>query len=225
MRVIGHRGAAGVELGNTMASLKSAREMGVYGVEFDVRLTHDRQLVLSHDDDMIDLSGSNVSISESSLASLRKIKLKNGEVIATLREALRELTGTLAIVDIKSDNCVLELLDVLDEFPNSRITISTFHHHFAAELEKLRPDLHIFLAENTRPMETLRMVRTAKADGLSLNARLLNPFNYWLARRHNFDVMIYTLNNRFLVWFIHALYPRVAICTDYPNRFIKPKRT
>ena len=50
MKIIGHRGAAGLELENTLPSIRMAIELGVDGVEFDVRITADRQLVLCHDD-------------------------------------------------------------------------------------------------------------------------------------------------------------------------------
>lgn len=223
MRVIGHRGAAGLALENTLESLRKAVDLGVHGVEFDVRLTSDRQLVLCHDADLLRVGGSDLRIRDHPLAVLRKVKLKNGEAIPTLREALEVLSGTWAIIEIKSKNCAKELIEAVDAFPNSRITIASFHHDFAAELERIRPDLHIFLAENTRATEIIHLVRTAKADGLDLNAWLLNPLTYWLARRHNFDIMVYTINNRFVAWFIHTLYPSVAICSDYPDKFIPKK--
>lgn len=223
MRIIGHRGAAGLELENTLASLRKARELGVHGVEFDVRMTKDRRLVLCHDPDLARVSDTDMKISDHTFANLRKIKLKNGEVIPSLEDALEVLTDTWSIVELKSTDCTPELLSILDAFPNNRVTIATFNHDYAAELEKLRPDLHIFLAENLLATEIIRVVRKARADGLDLNAWLLNPLTYWLAKRHNFDMMVYTINNRFVAWFIHALYPRVAICTDHPERFIRPK--
>jgi glycerophosphoryl diester phosphodiesterase len=223
MRIIGHKGASGLALENTLASLMKAKEIGVHGVEFDVRMTSDRQLVLCHDPDMLRVSDSDMRIAEHPLSVLRKVKLHNGETIPTLREALEQLKDTWAIIDLKSVGCAKELISIVDEFPDGRITIATFHHKFAAELERLRPDLHIFLAENRRPTEIIHLVRTHRADGLDLNAWLLNPLTYWLARRHNLDIMVYTINNRFLAWFIHKLYPRAAICTDYPNKFIRHK--
>ena len=48
--VIGHRGAAASAPENTLAGLREARELGCRWVEFDVRLTADKQLILLHDD-------------------------------------------------------------------------------------------------------------------------------------------------------------------------------
>jgi len=47
--VIGHRGAAGCAPENTRAGLRKARELGCRWVEFDVRLTRDKHLILLHD--------------------------------------------------------------------------------------------------------------------------------------------------------------------------------
>jgi glycerophosphoryl diester phosphodiesterase len=48
--VIGHRGAAACAPENTLAGLRKASELGCRWVEFDVRLTADRHLILLHDD-------------------------------------------------------------------------------------------------------------------------------------------------------------------------------
>ncbi|MDN5790451.1 MAG: glycerophosphodiester phosphodiesterase [Micrococcales bacterium] len=47
--VEGHRGAKGIVVENTIASFLAAFDLGVTGVEFDVRLTADEQVVVWHD--------------------------------------------------------------------------------------------------------------------------------------------------------------------------------
>lgn len=220
MRIIGHRGAAGLELENSRSSIKKAKELGVDGIEIDVHLTKDGHLVLCHDADLSRVSSSNAKISSLTLAELKKIKLNNGETVPTLKEALKITGSTWTIIEIKQNGCAEELLNTLEDFPNSNVTIASFHHNFARELENKAPELSVFLAEKTRPTEIIRIVRTAKADGLDLNAWLLNPLTYWLAKRHNLDIMVFTINSPFIARFIHLLYPDVAICTDRPDRLL-----
>ncbi|PKN62095.1 MAG: glycerophosphodiester phosphodiesterase [Deltaproteobacteria bacterium HGW-Deltaproteobacteria-15] len=48
MQVIGHRGAAGLAPENTLAGFRKALELGVDGIEFDVLLTADGEIVVHH---------------------------------------------------------------------------------------------------------------------------------------------------------------------------------
>jgi len=221
MKIIGHRGAAGQELENTLASLKRAKDIGVDGVELDVRLTKDRQFVLCHDADLGRVSNSKQRIQDLTLKDLKKISLSNGEKVPTLAEALTQLGSTWAIVEVKVGDCAEELLQILDQFPRATITVASFDHSLGTKLEELQHELSVFLAEHTKPFEIIHFVRTARADGLVLNAGVLNPLTYWLARRRGLEIMVYTVNSPFVGWFIGKFYPMVSLCTDYPERFIK----
>lgn len=48
--VFGHRGVKALYPENTMLSFQKAYEMGVDGIEFDVRATKDGELILMHDE-------------------------------------------------------------------------------------------------------------------------------------------------------------------------------
>ena len=49
MKIIAHRGAAGLALENTLESIKAALKLPVYAIEIDVRRTADGELILLHD--------------------------------------------------------------------------------------------------------------------------------------------------------------------------------
>lgn len=223
MKIIGHRGAAGLELENTLAGLRRAKELGVDGIEIDVRLTSDNKLVLCHDADISRVSDSRLRVASSTLDELKAVKLYNGETIPTLDEALECLGNTWTIIEIKDSNCLQELLEVIARYPQTPLTIASFDHAFAAALEKNRPDMSIFLAERTRGVEVIRIIRHAGADGMDLNAWLLNPLTYWLAKHYKLKIMVYTINHPWVARFIYSLYPDVYICTDYPDRFVTTK--
>lgn len=223
MRIIGHRGAKGLELENTLAGLRKAMELGVDAVEFDVRLTRDRQVVLAHDANLFRVSGVQLDIAKHTLAQLRAVTLLNGEVIPTLTEALKLLGGTPIFLEPKVDRMDKELLAVLDRFPKADITITTFQHKLARRLAKARPEMPVFLAEHFHPTTILRFIRQSQADGLTLNAWLLNPYTYWIIRNRGLKLMVYTVNSRFVAWFIGWFYPGVIVCTDHPERFVKTR--
>ena len=70
---------------NSIAALKLAQEIGVYGSEFDVWMTADAGLVVYHD-----ANYQNVDIARSTEQEVRALKLENGEQIPTLREYLEQ---------------------------------------------------------------------------------------------------------------------------------------
>lgn len=50
MLIIGHRGARGEAPENTLSGFNHLKSLGVYAVEFDIRVSQDGQLVVIHDD-------------------------------------------------------------------------------------------------------------------------------------------------------------------------------
>lgn len=225
MVIIGHRGAAGIALENTLESLRKAISLGVAAVEFDVHLTRDRKLVLSHDADLGRVSPAKSKIAELDYVELKRIKLNNGEVIPSLEEALDCIGSHPAIVEVKVENCEHELLAVLDKFPKANVSIASFKYHLAEKLKKVRPKLKVYLAGFIGPSETYRAAKRINANGLDLNFWALNIITYKLARRANMDVMVYTVNYPWIARFINWFYKDIAFITDHPERFLKPAPT
>lgn len=220
MNIIGHRGAAGVALENTKQSLQAALGAGVAGIEIDVRLTKDNQLVVCHDGDLIYMAQNQAKISELTLSELQKIELSNQSRLLSLDEALA-LIGERAyvIIELKDPGNTTALLEVLDRFPQVRARVASFRHEELAELKKHRPALPLYALERTKPFDVIHFARSMKLSGIGLNYWILNPLTYWLARRAKLDIYVYTVNKRFMVWFIGLFYPKVAICTDNPQWF------
>jgi len=226
MNIIGHRGAAGVALENTEQSLKVALEAKVAGIEIDVRLTKDKQLVVCHDSDLIHIAQNPTKTGEATLHELQAIELPSKNHLLSLEEALR-IIGDRAyvIVEIKDTGSASSLLNVTDRFPQARIRVASFNQQELASLKELRPELALYGLERTKPFDIIHFARALKLTGIGLNFWILNPLSYWLARRAGLDIYVYTVNKRFMVWFISLLYPKVAICTNYPHWFkSKPPR-
>ncbi|MEN3190444.1 MAG: glycerophosphodiester phosphodiesterase family protein [Atribacterota bacterium] len=70
--VIGHRGAKGIAPENSLSGFKKAVELGIDGVELDVHLTKDGQLVVIHDTDLKRLTGQKVLINQLTFKELKE---------------------------------------------------------------------------------------------------------------------------------------------------------
>ncbi len=101
-KVIAHRGAWKTKNlpENSIASLKHAINLNCAGSEFDVRMTLDKVLIVTHD---ADYNGLNVETS--TYKELSKSKLSNGEVLPTLRDyiiaGMTNNTSTGLVCEIK----------------------------------------------------------------------------------------------------------------------------
>lgn len=85
-KIIAHRGfwkVNPITSENSIQSLKNAQQLGVYGSEFDVRMTKDGVLVVNHDEHI-----NKIEISETLFSELKNQQLSNGENISTLEDYL-----------------------------------------------------------------------------------------------------------------------------------------
>ncbi len=220
MKIIGHRGAAGTELENTLASLQTAIDMGVYAIELDVRKTKDNQLVVCHDADLGRIADDKRRIADLSLKAIQKIPLLSGANVPTLAEALEVIGEKPVFIELKDGGCGQLLLAVLADFPKARVQIASFDLDELAALREQAPSLILYGLERTKPFDIIHLAKQLRLDGVGLNYWLLNPLTYWLSKRAGLGLYVYTVNRPFQAAFLGKLYPDVAICTDYPERFI-----
>lgn len=220
--IIGHRGAAGLELENTIPSFEAAVKAGARVIEFDVHQTADGVYVVCHDHTLGRVSDSGASIKDLSLAELQAIRLHNGAHVPTLREVLdfacqRPLA---VIVEYKGGDDLEALCKLLDEHDNLAITVASFNYEALVAIHKLRPKLRLYLGENRHPFDVIQKAHAMGACGLDINYKLLNPLTYGLAQWYGLEIMAYTVNTPWIGRLLNVLYPKVALCTDYPDRFI-----
>ena len=93
IKVIGHRGVAGLEPENTLRSFQAALALGVDYVECDVYLTADRRLVLMHDRTVDRTTNGSGPVEEMTFEQVRQLDAGKGERVPTLAELLALIRG------------------------------------------------------------------------------------------------------------------------------------
>ena len=119
--VIGHRGAAGHEPENTLRSFRRALELGADGIELDVRLSADGELMVFHDAALQRVTDGRGPLSRRTLAQLRECDAGAGERIPTLREVF-ELVDRRALINIelKARGTARDVESLIGEFITQR---------------------------------------------------------------------------------------------------------
>lgn len=219
--IIGHRGAAGLALENSTAAITKAVKLGVPQLEIDVRLTADGQLVLCHDPDLMRVARDTRRIADCPSAELASVVLNDGSSLLSLAEAMQLIGSTPVIIEVKDSGSVRALLKVLREFPKAQVSVSSFVHEELIELKKRRPTWTLYAATFARPLHTIRVSRRHKLGAVALFVGTLNPLTYWLLKRAKLQAFTYTANSSLVVGLLRRWFPGVAICTNYPNRFMK----
>lgn len=89
--IIGHRGASADAPENTLYAFSLAMEQGADGIELDVHLSRDGELVVFHDFTVDRLTGGKGRIADLTLAELQSLALPEQQMIPTLDELFETL--------------------------------------------------------------------------------------------------------------------------------------
>ena len=75
MQIIGHRGARGEAPENTLGGFQYLHDLGIRAVEFDVRLSKKKELVIIHDDHFLRTAGVDLSLVHASDDDIQQLNL------------------------------------------------------------------------------------------------------------------------------------------------------
>ena len=161
-KIFAHRGSKVTHPENTLASFKEAVRVGSDGIELDVHLTKDGQLVVIHDETVDRTTNGTGEIRNLTLAEIKAMDAGSwfnetfaGEKIPTLEEVLLLLTelgfnGQLNI-ELKTDIIQYEglvekclALQSTESWPFA-IVYSSFNPYTLVELKKINPTQEIGL--------------------------------------------------------------------------------
>ena len=198
MKIIGHRGAAGLAPESTLASLLKALEYQVDGIEFDVRVTPDKIPVLQHDQEKV-----------------------NSPDLPTLSEALAVIKNkSTAYVEIKPGEPIEPIVTVLKSAKAYDLRVGSKSLKTLLALRRAMPDAQLFVIE---PWSGVR----AHLRAIKVGTKLIFMNQRWLwwgyirgFKNSGWELYAYTLNDprKAKRW---AGYGLAGVITDYPDRFAK----
>lgn len=141
--IYGHRGASGYAPENTLEAFELAAKMGADGVELDVHIAKDGELVVAHDEAVDRVANGSGLICRMTTAQLKRLRFNRTHpeyehaTIPTLREVFELLKPTKLRVNVELKNSYIlyegleeKCLKLADEMGMSdRILYSSFNHH------------------------------------------------------------------------------------------------
>lgn len=228
-----HRGAAGHCPENTMASFRRSLELGATGIETDVQMTKDGQLVLIHDEHLDRTTGVKAWVKDMTLEELKHLDAGSwygekyaGEQIPTLQELLdlvKEHDGVILNLELKNGVVLYpgiedKVIEAVRSYGiEDRLIISSFNHYSLAECKRIAPEIRTGLLYMEGLYEPWKYAKQAGANAL-------HPYMYavlpeWVAEATKEGIAYhpFTVNEKEDMRRLIAMGVD-GIITDYPDR-------
>ena len=219
--IVGHRGAAGRFLENTLKSINYAINVGVDIVEVDVRATRDNVLVVFHDADFKRLAGIDVPVRSVEYSWIKSSILINGEHIPLLEEVIDVVKDKVGLfIEIKEPDTTKGVIELVRSSGIlEQVAIISFYDEALIKAKRLEPRIATGLIYAQPPGRVL--------DAVKLGAKIVLPQykiasekSINLAHKYNLRVVAWTINSR--VEALRLVRAGVdGLATDLPDELVK----
>ena len=230
-----HRGASGYLPENTMEAYERAIELGADGIELDVHLSKDGQIVVIHDEKLGRVSDGKGWVKDLTLEELRKFNYNKTHKelafahIPTLREVydFMKPTGKTINVELKTgivfypglEDMVVALTKEMGM--EDQVLYSSFNHYSCLRLHELNPEAYVGFLYSDGMLDAVDYAAKHGANALhpSLN-NIQYPGYLEQAAAAGIDINPWPINQT--DWMEMCCKAHVnAMITDYPDRALR----
>ncbi len=231
-RIIAHRGFSSLFPENTMLAFREALANGATGLECDVQLTADGEIIIFHDEEVYRITGNRGLVKDFSWneisrmdAGRHKGEKFRGEGIPRLQDLLELIKNRDIILNIELKNGIIpypnlekKAIEMVEKFSLAhQVIISSFNHPSLLTVKEHNPNIKTSLLFFARMYKPWKYTSEVKVDGI-------HPF--WMgvdgallkgAQKNGLFVNPFTVNN------LDDMYSLLkagvdGIITDYPDR-------
>jgi glycerophosphoryl diester phosphodiesterase len=220
MFIVGHRGAAGLAAENTLAAFEKALDNNVDQIEFDLWVTGDGQVVVNHDQSIIDSSGNRLQIATNDFKELKKHKsdlIRFNQLLDYVGQA------TILYIEIKPGLDIQPIVNIIRQrislgWPKEQLRLASFDQQILLDLKQKLPELDTIVIENWFSLRAAHRAKQLDTRYISMNQKWLYSGFIRAANSRGWKLYAYTLNDRAkaLRWQKAGLY---AVVTNYPDIF------
>ncbi len=212
--MIAHRGARLLAPENTMPAFEKALSIGADGIELDVNITLDGEVVVAHNDDLNQLTGFRGNIHKETLSTLSRLDAGShhskefaGTKIPTLSEALEFMSvkSPLTIVEIKKQRIDPRIsaertLSVISRFNfRGAIVVSSASLQILRAARRINPRIRLASILVARPFSffvTTAYAKLAKVSAIHAATFALSRALAFQTRALRMDLFAWTANTQ-----------------------------
>lgn len=234
-KVFAHRGASGYAPENTLEAFALAGEQGAQGIELDVQLTKDGEVVVIHDETIDRVSTGKGAVRDYTLEELRRFSFHNhkkeyeGVQIPTLREVLEQVKpgGMEVNIELKTgiywypglEEKTVELVKAAGM--ENRVIYSSFNHYSVQKILELDAEAETAYLYSDVLLNVENYAKNTGVCGLHPSVYHLKMADFLESyRRSGLKVRVWTVNDEAdMRQFIEK--DLEAVITNYPDRALR----
>jgi glycerophosphoryl diester phosphodiesterase len=174
MTIWTHRGNPGAE--NALSGFQLAWKNGINHFETDLQITKDGVLVLSHDPDLLRLTGNSHQIIDLTLDQLQLYPIAGTDPWCTFEELINYFPLGNISIDLKSDEAVYPFIEMAKSYNHENWVVGSFSSDRVRAVRNALPDIKTALT----PQEVLLIMlgRTPKGLTHGLHFAMVPPEQY-----------------------------------------------
>lgn len=215
---IGHRGAKGYEPENTLISFEKAIQLNADGIELDVHLSSDAEIMVIHDETIDRTTSGKGFINQFTASELKKYGIP--KLIEVLNLVNRNCFINIELKGIGTTQFVVNLIAhyILDKKWNyNDFLVSSFDWKILEEVHLLNPKIRIGVLTEENVEEALAFAKKIKAFSIHPDYVLLSKENVALMQENGFEVYPWTVNFTEDIQKIKSFNVN-GIISDFPDR-------
>lgn len=230
-----HRGASGTMPENTLPAFQKAAEMHADGVELDIQLSKDGEIIVMHDEKVDRTSNGKGWVKDMTLEQLKQLDVSYGHTelgtvtIPTMKEVFELLKPTDLTINIELKTGILDYPGIeekiitltKEEGFEDRVIYSSFNHYTIMRIQKLDPKAKTAFLYADGPIDMPEYGRDHHINALHpafYNLRM--PDFMKKTKEYGLDVNVWTVNSEEYVKLCIQAGVN-AIITNYPDMAVK----
>ena len=231
-KILAHRGSAGTHPENTFASYQAAIDAGSDGIEIDVHVTKDGELVVLHDATVNRTTNGVGYVKDFSVAEIKQLDAGSwfseaftGEQIPTLKEVLAFIAQTNLLLNIELKNVTIaydgieaEVIRLVKAYQlTNQVILSSFNHISLHMISERHPEINCAILTLDKQFAPWDYAKAVGVSGIHAQWSKMELQTIAEAQQRNYPVRLYTVNREDVM---EALIKNKVdtIITDFPEK-------
>lgn len=201
MLKIGHRGAKGYEPENSLIGFQKAIELHTDGIELDVHLSADGEIMVIHDETIDRKTNGQGLVNSLSLPELKRFRIKNKHNIPTLAEVFDLVNRQCFInIELKSYETADKVVDLIEKYVEQKnwkytdFLVSSFDWNALQQVSFLNEAIPIGVLTETDLDLAFAFAKFIRAKSIHPHYHLLTAENTAQFQEKGLQVFPWTVN-------------------------------